>query len=79
MTEQTSELPTFEEFDERHRVVIIGGGNAGVSVAAQLVRRLKGLDVAIVESFDIESAFDRIRPAVFGTNISGPFSPTIHG
>jgi sulfide:quinone oxidoreductase len=49
MTQQTSERPASEEFDQRHKVVIIGGGNAGVSVAAQLVRRLKGLDVAIVE------------------------------
>jgi len=32
-----------------HRVVIIGGGNAGISVAARLLRRLRGLDVAIIE------------------------------
>jgi sulfide:quinone oxidoreductase len=33
----------------RHQVVIIGGGNAGISVAAQLRRKRKALDVAIVE------------------------------
>lgn len=38
--------------DERHKVVIIGGGNAGISVAAQLLRKLKGLDVAIIEPSD---------------------------
>lgn len=34
---------------EQHEVVIIGGGNAGISVAAQLQRARKGLDVAIIE------------------------------
>lgn len=33
----------------KHKVLIIGGGNAGISVAAQLRRKLKGLDVAIIE------------------------------
>ena len=33
----------------RHQVVIIGGGNAGISVAAQLRRKRKWLDIAIVE------------------------------
>lgn len=33
----------------RHQVVIIGGGNAGISVAAQLRRKRKSLDIAIVE------------------------------
>ena len=32
-----------------HKVLIIGGGNAGISVAAQLRRKLKGLDVAVIE------------------------------
>ncbi|HQW50981.1 MAG TPA: FAD/NAD(P)-binding oxidoreductase [Tepidiformaceae bacterium] len=34
---------------ERHKVVIIGGGNAGISVAARLRRKLKGLDIAIID------------------------------
>jgi len=37
----------------RHQVVIIGGGNAGISVAAQLRRKRKALDVAIVEPSDV--------------------------
>ena len=40
------------ETSEHHRVVIIGGGNAGISVAAQLHRKLKGLDIAIIEPSD---------------------------
>src|SRR5512140_2132881 len=35
--------------DVRHQVVVVGGGNAGISVAARLRRANKGLDVAIVE------------------------------
>ncbi|MCK9521073.1 MAG: NAD(P)/FAD-dependent oxidoreductase, partial [Dehalococcoidia bacterium] len=38
-----------EPVDEHHRVVIVGGGNAGISVAAQLHRKLRGLDIAIIE------------------------------
>lgn len=32
-----------------HQIVIIGGGNAGISVAAQLLRKNKQLDIAIVD------------------------------
>lgn len=32
-----------------HQVVIIGGGNAGISVASQLLRKDKKLDIAIVD------------------------------
>lgn len=35
-----------------HRVVVVGGGNGGISVAAQLLRKSKGLDVAIIEPSD---------------------------
>jgi sulfide:quinone oxidoreductase len=35
--------------DVHHQVVIVGGGNAGISVAARLRREAKDLDVAIVE------------------------------
>jgi sulfide:quinone oxidoreductase len=31
------------------QVLIIGGGNAGISVAAQLLRKRQGLDIAIIE------------------------------
>lgn len=35
-----------------HQVVIVGGGAAGVSVAAQLLKRRRGLDIAIIEPSD---------------------------
>lgn len=35
--------------DRHHEVVIIGGGNGGVSVAARLRRARKSLDIAIIE------------------------------
>jgi sulfide:quinone oxidoreductase len=38
---------------EHHQVVVIGGGNGGISVAAQLRRKRKSLDIAIVEPSDI--------------------------
>ena len=47
-----AEGTTRTETGEHHRVVIIGGGNAGISVAAQLHRKLKGLDIAIIEPSD---------------------------
>lgn len=46
---QATPSPAREGTDEHHRVVVIGGGNAGISVAARLVRKLKGLDVAIID------------------------------
>lgn len=41
-------MPTESEY-RRHQVVVIGGGTAGITVAASLLRRRPGLDVAIVE------------------------------
>ncbi|MEY3432342.1 MAG: hypothetical protein RL131_278 [Bacteroidota bacterium] len=32
-----------------HQIVVIGGGNAGISVSAQLLRKNKQLDIAIIE------------------------------
>ncbi len=32
-----------------HQILIIGGGNAGISVAAQLLKKKPGLDIAIIE------------------------------
>jgi sulfide:quinone oxidoreductase len=32
-----------------HQILIVGGGNAGISLAAQLLRKDKKLDIAIVE------------------------------
>ena len=33
----------------QHQIVIVGGGNAGISTAAQLLRKNKCLDIAIIE------------------------------
>ena len=33
----------------QHQIIIIGGGNAGISTAAQLLRKHKNLDIAIIE------------------------------
>ena len=33
----------------QHQIVIIGGGNAGISVASQLLRKNKKLDIAIID------------------------------
>jgi sulfide:quinone oxidoreductase len=38
--------------DFRHQIVIIGGGNGGISVAARLCRSLRARDIAIVEPSD---------------------------
>ncbi|MGZ8307508.1 MAG: lycopene cyclase family protein, partial [Allosphingosinicella sp.] len=35
-----------------HDIVIVGGGGAGISVAASLLRRRPGLDMVIVEPSD---------------------------
>lgn len=35
-----------------HQIIVIGGGNAGISVAAQLLNKNKSLDIAIVEPSD---------------------------
>lgn len=33
----------------QHQIIIVGGGNAGISVAARLLRKNKKLDIAIIE------------------------------
>lgn len=35
--------------DKQHQIVIVGGGNAGISVAAQLLLKNKKLDIAIID------------------------------
>ncbi len=37
----------------KHQIIIIGGGNAGISVAAQLLRKDSNLDIAIVEPSEV--------------------------
>lgn len=34
---------------QKHQIIIVGGGNAGISTAAQLLRKNKNLDIAIIE------------------------------
>ncbi|MFN8291812.1 MAG: FAD/NAD(P)-binding oxidoreductase [Chitinophagaceae bacterium] len=36
----------------QHKVVIVGGGNAGISTASQLLRKNRKLDIAIIEPSD---------------------------
>ncbi len=36
----------------QHQILIVGGGNAGISVASQLLRKNKELDIAIIEPSD---------------------------
>jgi sulfide:quinone oxidoreductase len=42
-----------EVADATHAVVIVGGGAAGISVAASLLARCPGLDIAIIDPADI--------------------------
>jgi sulfide:quinone oxidoreductase len=37
---------------KKHKILIVGGGNAGISVAARLLNKDKSLDIAIVEPSD---------------------------
>jgi sulfide:quinone oxidoreductase len=37
---------------EHRQIVIVGGGNAGISVAAQLMQKNKKVDVAIIDAAD---------------------------
>jgi len=36
----------------KHQIVIVGGGNAGISTASQILRKNKNLDIAIIEPSD---------------------------
>lgn len=42
-----------DTFDARHKVVIVGGGAAGIAVAASLKARDPTLDIAIIEPADV--------------------------
>ncbi|WP_343651327.1 TIGR01244 family sulfur transferase [Herbaspirillum sp.] len=43
----------FAVADSSHEVVIVGGGAAGISVAASLLARQPGLDIAIIDPADV--------------------------
>nr|MBP7315362.1 FAD/NAD(P)-binding protein [Chitinophagaceae bacterium] len=34
---------------QNHQILIIGGGNAGISTASKLLRKNKSLDITIIE------------------------------
>src|SRR5574341_1540889 len=52
MAIQTQPATTPTKTDLRHEIVVIGGGNGGISVAARLCRGLRSPDVAVVEPSD---------------------------
>jgi len=35
-----------------HKILIVGGGTAGITVAARLARKIPGSDIAIIEPSD---------------------------
>jgi sulfide:quinone oxidoreductase len=49
---QSSTAATTPKTDIRHEIVVIGGGNGGISVAARLCRALRSPDIAIIEPSD---------------------------
>ena len=60
MVDPTSQRPsqrTPGRATRAHRVVILGGGAGGVSVAARLLREKPGLEVAIIEPSEEHHSF----------------------
>jgi len=54
-----------------HQIVIIGGGNAGISTASQLIRKNKQLDIAIIEPSEkhfYQPAWTLVGAGVFDIN-----------
>jgi len=54
-----------------HQIVIIGGGNAGISTASQLLRKNKNLDIAIIEPSEkhyYQPAWTLVGAGVFEIN-----------
>jgi len=39
--------------DTSHEIVIVGGGAAGIAVAASLLARRPGLDIAVIDPADV--------------------------
>lgn len=58
-------------FMRHHQILIIGGGNAGISVAAQLLRHQKNLDIAVIEPSEThyyQPAWTLVGAGVFDVN-----------
>lgn len=56
---------------QHYQILIIGGGNAGISVAAQLLRHQKSLNIAIIEPSEIhyyQPAWTLVGGGVFNIN-----------
>ncbi len=54
-----------------HQIVIVGGGNAGISTASQLLRKNKNLDIAIIEPSEkhyYQPAWTLVGAGVFEIN-----------
>lgn len=54
-----------------HQILIIGGGNAGISTASQLLRKNKTLDIAIIEPSEhhyYQPAWTLVGAGVFDIN-----------
>ncbi len=54
-TTETSQNPGYlpVQTSQHHTIVIIGGGTAGITTAAQLIRKLPDVDVAVIEPSEV--------------------------
>jgi 2-polyprenyl-6-methoxyphenol hydroxylase-like FAD-dependent oxidoreductase len=71
-----------------HQIVIIGGGNAGISLAAQLLRKNRQLDIAIIDPSEkhyYQPAWTLVGAGVFERALehvsteTGGFAPHVLG
>ena len=63
-----------EVADASHEVVIVGGGAAGMAVAASLLKRRPGLDIAIIDPADIhyyQPGWTLVGAGVFDASADG--------
>lgn len=64
----------------QHQILIIGGGNAGISVAAKLLLKNKQLDIAIIEPSDkhyYQPAWTLVGAGVFNINNTVRFESSV--